>query len=118
MTFVGVVDVVHQYVAYLSQLQTAVGQGDMPQQAHILQQFYRQSLWQILTQEELTKQQSQWRSTTTEIHRHMRLLVIDVSFAQSARHSHTRQQRLNQIEQRLEQLQGFAQVLITLVTDE
>lgn len=128
MTFFSPVDELKRYGEYLSQLRTAVGPGEdqrqepgpaeMVQRAHALQQFYQQTLWELLTQMELPKQQSQWRSATTEIHRHMRLLAVEISFARSARPGPLRQQRLEQIEQRLEQLQGFTQVLIALLTGE
>ncbi|MEM7063140.1 MAG: heterocyst frequency control protein PatD [Cyanobacteria bacterium P01_B01_bin.77] len=114
------------YGEYLSQLQIAVrqgedqrdGQAEIAQRAHALQDFYRQTLWELLAQVDLSKRQSQWRSATTEVHRHMRLLAVEVSFARSARQGHLRQQRLQQIEQRLEQLQGFTNVLIALIVGE
>ncbi|MBE9066733.1 heterocyst frequency control protein PatD [Leptolyngbya cf. ectocarpi LEGE 11479] len=121
MTFFSPIDELECYGEYLSQLRAAVGQdedqregqAEMAQRAHALQAFYQQTLWGLLTQTELS--QPQWRSATTEIHRHMRLLGVEVSFARSARQGPLRQQRLEQIEQRLEQLQGFTNVLIALV---
>lgn len=114
MTFTGVVDSLHIYEKNLAQLQAAVGQEDMLQQAKVLQQFFNQTLWPNINQLELPHSQSRWRSAITEIHRHMRLLAVEVNFAQSARHGQTYQQRLKQISHRLKQLQGFTQVLIAL----
>lgn len=121
MTFFSLVDELEHYGKCLSQLRAAVGQAEnqlegqaeMAQQVHALQEFYQQTLWELLTQR--SPSEPQWRSATTEIHRHMRLLGVEVSFAGSARQGHLRQQRLEQIEQRLDQLQGFTNVLIALV---
>ncbi|MEM8613964.1 MAG: heterocyst frequency control protein PatD [Cyanobacteria bacterium P01_H01_bin.105] len=114
MTFATTVDALHGYVEQLAQLQSVVGQPEMSQHASTLQRFFNQTLWLRLVQVELSQHQAQWRSATTELHRHMRLLAVEINFVQSARHSDKRQQRLAQLEQRLQQLQGFAQVLIKL----
>lgn len=129
MTFSGPIDELKRYEAYLNQLRATLGQDEgqskyqheghrpeVSQQAQALQKFYQQTLWKLLTAAELS--QPQWRSATTELHRHMRLLAVEVSFARSARQDHLRQQRLVQIGQRLEQLQGFTKVLRALITDE
>lgn len=129
MTFSGPIDELKRYEAYLSQLRTTLGQGEgqsqsqseghrpeVFQQAQALQKFYQQTLWKLLTEVEVAE--PQWRSATTELHRHMRLLAVEASFARSARRDHLRQQRLAHIEQRLEQLQGFTKVLRALITDE
>lgn len=116
MTFVVTSSALRRYQEQLSQLQAVIGQREMVQQAHGVNQFFNQHLWAVLTQSE--QSHPQWQSATTEIHRHMRLLAVEISFAQSARHGQTRQQRLDQIEQRLQQLQGFTTVLIELCGDE
>lgn len=114
MTFTVAVDALHAYAKQLTQLQGVLGQEDMLQQAKVLQQFFNQTLWPRINQLELSQNQSRWRSAITEIHRHMRLLAVEMNFAQSARQGQTYQQRLEQISQRLQQLQGFTQVLVTL----
>ncbi|MBT9316174.1 heterocyst frequency control protein PatD [Leptothoe spongobia] len=115
MTFTSAVEAIRRYEALLTQLQRAIGQASMPQKASGLQTFFTQNLWSTISQLDLPHQQSQWHAATTEIHRHMRLLAIEISFAQASRHGNTRQQRLAQIEQRLDQLQGFTQVLSNLL---
>ncbi|MGD1853519.1 MAG: heterocyst frequency control protein PatD [Leptolyngbyaceae cyanobacterium] len=117
MTFVGLLDALHHYEGQLTQLQTVVGQEVMTKQVMALQTFFRQDLWPLISQLELP-QQSQWNSAVTEMHRHMRLLTLETSFAQSARQENTRQQRLETITQRVEQLQGFNQVLLALLSSE
>ena len=117
MTFTRAAEALDHYAEQLTQLQGVAAQGAMARQANTLQSFFHQELWPIVTQLELPQHQSQWHSATTEIHRHMRLLAVEVSFIQAARQGHTRQQRLGQIEHRLEQLQGFAQVMVTLLSD-
>ena len=114
MTFTITVAALHDYVERLTKLQSVVNQPELFQQASALQRFFHQTLWTGLTQVELPQHQAQWRSATTEIHRHMRLLAVEVNFLQSARQSDKRQQRLTQLEQRLQQLQGFARVLVSL----
>lgn len=116
MTIASAADWTRRYVDMLSHLQAVVGKEEMAALASRLQQFYRQDLWPNLTAVELSEQQAQWNSAMTEIHRHMRLLSVEVKFAQSATNVGTRQQRLAQIEQRLAQLQGFSQVLLTLIS--
>ncbi len=116
MTFIVAVDALHTYEKHLAQLQRGLGQENMLQQAKVLQQFFNQTLWPSINQLELSQNQSRWGSAITEIHRHMRLLAVEVNFAQSARYSQTYQQRLDQISHRLQQLQGFTQVLATLCT--
>ena len=49
----------------------------------------------------------------TEMNRHLRLLSVDTSFLQAAKQPATRQQRLSQIQGRLQQLLGFTQALLT-----
>lgn len=115
MTFAHATQTLVHYAEQLTQLQQVTGQEKMTQQAQDLQTFFRQDLWPLATQLELPKHQAQWLSATTEIQRHMRLLTVEVSFAQTARHGPTRQQRLGQIEDRLDQLQGFTQVMISLL---
>ncbi|ESA36233.1 hypothetical protein N836_07780 [Leptolyngbya sp. Heron Island J] len=114
MTFTATVDALHAYTQQLAQFQGDLGQADILQQAKELQRFFNQTLWPNINQLELSQNQPQWRSAITEMHRHMRLLAVEVNFIQSARQSRTYQQRLGQISHRLEQLQGFTQVLITL----
>ena len=116
MTFASSAELTRRYVEKLSHLQAAVGKEEMATLATRLQQFYRQDLWPNLTTVELPQQQAQWNSAMTEIHRHMRLLSVEVKFVQSAKNAGTRQQRLAQIEQRLVQIQGFAEVLLTLLS--
>ena len=116
MTFIATVDVLHSYTKQLAEFQGGLSQRDALQQAKELQQFFNQTLWPNISRLELSQNQSQWRSAITEIHRHMRLLAVEVNFVRSARQNQTYQQRLDQINHRLEQLQGFTQVLITLCT--
>lgn len=112
MTFSSPSQALHQYQILLTQLQEAVGKETMAQQTLGVQSFFKQDVWPLINQAELSGQQ---HSAVTEIHRHMRLLTLDVSFAQAARQGATRQQRLQNIEQRLVQLQGFIQILLTLL---
>lgn len=114
MTFADAIEVLHRYLENLAQLKVAVGQETMAEQANTLAAFFNQRIWPIVTRVQLPQGQAQWHSATTELHRHMRLLAVEMSFAQAAYHSYTQQQRLGQIEQRVEQLQGFTQVLIDL----
>ena len=114
MTFTTTIAALHEYMECLAKLQSVVNQPELFQQASALQRFFHQTLWTGLTQVELPQHQAQWRSATTEIHRHMRLLAVEVNFVQSARQSDKRQQRLEQLGQRLHQLQGFANVLVGL----
>ena len=118
MTFTSVAAALRQYAEQLAQLQAVVGQPEMAARARGVQQFFGQRLWGTITQLELPQRSSQWHAAITEIHRHMRLLAVEVSFAQTAQQGHIRQQRLGQIEQRLEQLQGFTQVLLNLLPDQ
>ena len=115
MTFASIVDRLHRYAEQLNQLHAVIGTTEMAHQMSVLQQFFSQNLWAVLTQVELPQQQAQWHSATTEIHRHMRLLSVEISFVQLAQQGPIRQQRIRQIEQRLEQLQGFTQVLLNLL---
>lgn len=112
MTFTAVIDSFDDYQKQLFKCQAVINQENICQQLQVLQQIFYQTLWPQVIQADLS--QSQWRSATTEIHRHMRLLAIEVNFLQSARHTQTYQQRLEQIEQRLQQLHGFTNVLINL----
>lgn len=117
MTFTGTIETLDHYAEQLAQLKGGTALGTMAQQAKQLQSFFDRELWPIVTQIELPQQQSQWRSATTELHRHMRLLAVEISFIRAARQEHTRQQRLGQIEHRLGQLQGFTQAMVTLLSD-
>lgn len=47
----------------------------------------------------------------TEMNRHLRVLNVDATYLQAARQATTRQQRITQICERLQQLAGFAQAL-------
>lgn len=118
MTLADAIYALHHYVGLLDQLELVLGQGDMVPKANALQQFYHQQLGGILIQLEYPQQTSQWRSAVTEIHRHMRLLAVEVRFAQSAQQQQTSRQRLQQIEQRLKQLKGFARGLLTLAEND
>lgn len=117
MTFTRTIEALDHYAEQLAQLKGVTALGMMAEQTKQLQNFFARELWPIVTQLELPQQQSQWHSATTEMHRHMRLLAVEVSFIQAARQEHTRQQRLGQIEHRLGQLQGFTQVMVTLLSD-
>ena len=117
MTFAATVNALHVYAKQLAQFQGSLDQPDILEPGKELQQFFNQTLWPNISQLELSQNQPQWRSAITEIHRHMRLLAVEVNFVQSARQSQTYQQRLNQINHRLEQLQGFTQVLMTLCAE-
>ena len=114
MTFADTTEVLRCYADQLTQMKAAIGQATMTQQASHLKGFFDQRIWPVITQIQLPQGQSQWHSATTEIHRHMRLLAVEISFVQAAHQRHTQQQRLGQIEQRIEQLQGFTQMLIDL----
>ncbi|MFG6097709.1 heterocyst frequency control protein PatD [Leptothoe sp. ISB3NOV94-8A] len=113
MTFATVVDDLNAYSAQLAQVKLALGQMEEAAKANILQQFFAQTLWPQLSQTDMLEQ-PQGRAAITEIHRHMRLLMVEVNFVTSASHGDIRQQRLQQMEQRLQQLEGFTQVLINL----
>lgn len=115
MTFFRHRDSLHWYEKQLNLLREAIGQEKMFQQAQQLQTFFSQDLWPLIRPLELPQHQSQWNSAITEMHRHMRLLSVEISFVQAARQGNTRQQRLAQIEQRLEELQGFTQALLKLL---
>lgn len=115
MTFSGPKDSLYWYEKQLNLLQKAIDQEQIIQQAQQLQIFFKQDLWPMLRPLELPQNQSQWHSAMTEMHRHMRLLGIEISFIQAARQGDTRQRRLAQIEQRLADLQGFTQVLLNLL---
>ena len=117
MTFTRAAEALDHYAQQLAQLKEVTALETMALQTKQLQSFFDRELWPIVTQLELPQQQSQWHSATTEIHRHMRLLAVEVSFIKAARQEHTRQQRLGQIEYRLGQLQGFTQVMVTLLSD-
>lgn len=60
---------------------------------------------------------SQWLSALTELNRHIRLLAVDISFFRAAQQSDRAQQKLTQIRSRLQQIQGFSQVLLKLSED-
>ena len=113
MTFT-TVDALYGYLEQLNQLQVATAQGDVTKSANQLQKFFNDILWPLVSDVELTANQSQWRAAITELHRHMRLLNVEVSFVRSTRNSQTRRQRITQLEQRLKQLQGFTQALLKL----
>ncbi|MEA5463074.1 heterocyst frequency control protein PatD [Leptothoe sp. PORK10 BA2] len=117
MTFTHAHQTLVHYAERLTQLQRVMGQETMAQQAHSLQTFFRQELWPLVTQLDLPQQRSQWLSAITEMQRHMRLLAVEISFVQAARQGQTRQQRLGQIEHRLGQLQGFTQVMMSLLAN-
>ncbi|MEO0759171.1 MAG: heterocyst frequency control protein PatD [Cyanobacteria bacterium J06648_16] len=51
----------------------------------------------------------------TEMNRHLRLLAVDATFLRTARQAATQQQRQAQIDNRLQQLAGFAEALRTSV---
>ncbi|MEM7795650.1 MAG: heterocyst frequency control protein PatD [Cyanobacteria bacterium P01_C01_bin.118] len=116
MTFYGPRDSLDWYKKQLNLLQEAIGQETMVQQAQHLQTFFNQDLWPLISQLELSQHQSQWHAAITEMHRHMRLLSLEISFAKAARQGDTQQQRLAQIEQRLQELRGFTQALLSLLT--
>lgn len=118
MTFASAIALTHRYVALLSQLQSVLGQAEMVAQANVLQQFYRQDWLPALIGIEPPDHRSQWSSAMTEIHRHMRLLSVEMSFVRTARNLATRQQRVGQLDQRLGQIQGFVQVLLKLMSGE
>ncbi|MEM9907575.1 MAG: heterocyst frequency control protein PatD [Cyanobacteria bacterium P01_D01_bin.44] len=55
-------------------------------------------------------------SIITEMHRHLRLLGVDLNFLRAAQQSTTRQQRQQRVEQRLISLKEFSQGLLTLIS--
>ncbi|MEO0457886.1 MAG: heterocyst frequency control protein PatD [Cyanobacteria bacterium P01_A01_bin.114] len=60
----------------------------------------------------------QWEAgipIVTEMHRHLRLLGVDLNFLRAAKQPTTRRQRLQQVEQRLSSLKEFSQGLRTLI---
>ncbi|MEM8805432.1 MAG: heterocyst frequency control protein PatD [Cyanobacteria bacterium P01_G01_bin.38] len=54
-------------------------------------------------------------SIITEMHRHLRLLGVDLNFLRAAKQLSTRQQRQQLVEQRLASLKEFSQGLLTLM---
>jgi hypothetical protein len=56
---------------------------------------------------------SRWRSLATEMHRSFKLLEMDMMFLRSAKQSTTQQQRLKSIDDRLSQIIGYCQVMLT-----
>ena len=114
MTFATAFDALHGYLERLSKLQAVLGQDEMVSCTRQLQNFFNDTLWPLILTVDLAENSSQWRSATTELHRHMRLLAVESTFVQSARTAQTRQQRMTQLDHRLNQLQGFTQVLINL----
>ncbi|MEM9162770.1 MAG: heterocyst frequency control protein PatD [Cyanobacteria bacterium P01_F01_bin.4] len=61
------------------------------------------------------KQPDSGMSIITEMHRHLRLLGVDLNFLRAAKQSTTRQQRQQLVEQRLASLKEFSQGLLTLM---
>ncbi|NEQ51574.1 MAG: heterocyst frequency control protein PatD [Leptolyngbya sp. SIO3F4] len=118
MTFTIHLETLNRYEELLAELQGALYKDTMVQHEKKLQNFFCQDYWHIVSQLELSKKRSQWQSAITEIHRHMRLLAVEASFAQAAHHDAIHQQRLKRIEQRLQQLRNFNQVLIHLLLQE
>lgn len=56
---------------------------------------------------------SRWRSIATEMHRTFKLLSTDTIFLRSAKQSTTQQQRLKSISDRLAQLIGYCQLMLS-----
>ncbi|MEO1402902.1 MAG: heterocyst frequency control protein PatD [Cyanobacteria bacterium J06635_1] len=54
-------------------------------------------------------------SIITEMHRHLRLLGVDLNFLRAAKQLATQQQRQQLVEQRLASLKEFSQGLLTLM---
>ncbi len=113
-----ITDIVNVYRQNLENLEALLGKESIVQQASELQQFFNQIVWGKLTQVELLGQQARWNAVTTELYRDMRLLLVEVNFARAASQEQSLQQRLQQIRQRIERLQGLLDVLVALIADE
>ena len=83
--------------------------------AKCLQQTFSQYLNQV---EGLSTLSPTMISCHTEVNRTLRLLTMDVTFLQSARNTETQRTRWLSIEQRLKQLRGFGQVLLTELSNK
>jgi chromosome segregation ATPase len=77
-----------------------------------LQSNFRGQLLSLPLETLPAEQAGTWQAALTEINRHLRLLGQEVVFWQAAKQPETQQQRRQQLEARLSQLQGFGQVLL------
>lgn len=73
---------------------------------------------QTLTPEKINPEMvSRWRSLVTETYRELKLLKTDLLFWQAARHSDKQASRRASIQERLEKLQQFQQLLQKIEVD-
>ncbi|MEM6254415.1 MAG: heterocyst frequency control protein PatD [Cyanobacteria bacterium P01_D01_bin.156] len=113
----GSAEAIETYKNRLEKIQAGIGEDGLVQHAQALQQFFSHTLWEQLTQAELS-QQAQWDAVLTELHRDMRLFLLDVNFVQAASQGQSRQLRLEKLSSRIGRLQEFATVLGSLLADE
>ena len=105
-----------RYRACLQQLRSCLGGEAMVSAWQELNNFFQQQLWPLLIQRS-EQADSAWQAMTTELHRHMRLLGLEIQRGMAARQLPSRQQRQEQIEQRLVHLEQFSQGLMQLLVE-
>ena len=77
------------------------------------QQQFQQQIMPLQSEGLTVETTQQLQRCQTEMNRLMRLLGTDVSFLRAARQSTTQQQRQAQIRQRIEQLKGLCQLVLS-----
>lgn len=111
--------VLQAFIKALEQLQASTSRANLDGRSlhqHFLaaQQLYQQQLVPILT----ATAASTLTSYQTEINRTFRLLGMDVTFLQTAKHAMTVQKRQAQMQQRLQTLLGFSRELAQRLNDQ
>lgn len=91
-------DQLHQQEVVPTQLQSLYSQ---------LQQYFQQQLMPLTGDELSGELFSQWQSSQTEMHRHLRLLQTDLMFWQTSKSGDTSQQRLATVRDRVQTLIEF-----------
>jgi hypothetical protein len=78
-----------------------------------LQALFKEEILTLTKEMIEPSMQSAWQSFQTESHRCLRLLTTDLLFLSSSKSPTTRQQRLSQIETRLDQMIAYGQNLLS-----
>jgi hypothetical protein len=98
---------------YLQLLHDQITQGDFTSEKTLkdVQAYYIGEVFS-LTEEGIDQYLvGRWRSLQTELHRLVRLLETDWLFCRSSRRSHTSEQRLQVLRERVEKIQEYCLVL-------
>ena len=87
--------------------------GSLQEKLRQLQQFFQERIISLPDDGLEGSAASRWQSIQTEMHRTLRLLGTDILFLRSSRQATTTEQRLGTIGDRLSQLIGYCQAIVS-----